>query len=201
MQVTTKDVKPESWPQIEKLFGKNGACGGCWCQAWRVHKGEHWKDIKGATAKSRLRRGVHNGTVHGVLAFVKDTPVGWCTFGPRESFPRLNRAPSLTCDDSSRVWSVPCFFVSRHFRDRGIAGALLKHSLRSMKRLGVGIVEGYPVKPDKAGKYIAAFSWTGTRSMFRKEGFIVVGNSNGGKQRVRKIFHDDEFDRVLPITR
>ncbi len=51
----------------------------------------------------------------------------------------------------------------------------------------VEIVEGYPVKPNKDGQYIAAFSWTGTRELFKNAGFRVVGNRDGGKQRVRKV--------------
>ena len=116
MNIKTKEITRASWPQIEALFGANGACGGCWCQAWRITRGEHWEDIKGATAKKRLRRGVRGGTVHGILALPGDTPVGWCTFGPRESFDRLNRAPSLRCNDASLVWSIPCFFVQRAYR-------------------------------------------------------------------------------------
>jgi hypothetical protein len=70
-----------------------------------------------------------------------------------------------------------------------VAKALLAHALGSMRRRGVEIAEGYPVKPNKDGTYIAAFSWTGTRSLFRKEGFTLAGNRGGGKERVRKILH------------
>lgn len=187
MRFTTKELTPELWPLLEHLFGSNGACGGCWCQAWRIEKGEHWSDIKGMKAKARLRKGVRNGTVHGILAFDKKTPVGWCTFGPRDSFSRLNRAPTLQCSDSSHVWSLPCFFVPRAYRGKGVASALLSHALRAMKKRRVEIAEGYPTKPDKNGFYIASFSWTGTRSMFKNAGFTVAGNPDGSKQRVRKI--------------
>ena len=54
MSFTTKELTPELWPQLEKLFGPNGACGGCWCQAWRIEKGEHWPEVKGTTGKSTL---------------------------------------------------------------------------------------------------------------------------------------------------
>ncbi len=189
MSITTKELTPQLWPQLEQLFGSNGACGGCRCQAWRIEKGEHWRDVKGPKAKARLRKGVRNGTTYGILAFDKKIPTGWCTFGPRDSFSRLNRAPTLTCDNSSRVWSLPCFFVPRPYRGKGVASAMLAHALTVMKRGGVQIAEGYPTKPDKNGHYIAAFSWTGTRSMFAHAGFTVAGNSNGAKQRVRKFLN------------
>ena len=186
MPFAVKRLTPELLSDLEQLFGGNGACGGCWCQAWRIEPGEHWSDIKGAIAKARLRKGVRNGSIQGMLAYDKSTPVGWCTFGPRDSFPRLNRAPSLRCDDSDHVWSIPCFFVPRAFRGKGIASDLLAGALEEMKRSRAEIAEGYPTKPGKDGEYISAFSWTGTRSMFKKAGFTVAGNRKGAKQRVRK---------------
>ena len=186
MVLTTRELTPELWPQVERLFGANGACGGCWCQAWRIAKGERWDDVKGASAKQRLRRGIEAGTTMGALAFDGDTPVGWCTYGPRPSFPRLDRAPSLRCDDAERVWSIPCFFVVRGYRGQGVATALLAHAVRSMAAHGAALVEGYPAKPNADGKYIAAFSWTGTRSLFAKAGFTLAGNPDAGKVRVRK---------------
>ena len=186
MRLSTKELAPRLWPQVELLFGKTGACGGCWCQAWRIEKGEDWKEVKGAVAKERFRNGVLNGTTQGIIAFDGETPIGWCTFGPRDSFPRLNRARSLQCTDSSRVWSLPCFFVARGYRGKGVAKAMLRHALEAMKEKGVEIAEGYPSKPNKEGQYIAAFSWTGTISLFEKAGFTTVGNAEGSKRRVRK---------------
>jgi GNAT superfamily N-acetyltransferase len=185
MKIQTKELAPDLWPDVERLFGASGACGGCWCQAWRFARGERWDDIKGPVARERLRQGVEGGTVLGILAYHKGVPVGWCTFGPRTSFLRLDRAPSLKCDDADRVWSIPCFFVARGHREQGVATALLRHAIRAMKRLKVKRVEGYPSKPDAEGRYIPTFAWTGTRSLFQKAGFEVVGNRDGGKQRVR----------------
>jgi GNAT superfamily N-acetyltransferase len=186
MELRTVDLSASLWSQVEVLFGKNGACGGCWCQAWRIEKGERWDDVKGAVAKERLRRGIESGTTFGVLAFDGETPIGWCTYGPRDSFPRLNRARSLRCDDSPRVWSVPCFFVLRDHRRQGVAKALLDHALGAMAERGVEIVEGYPAAPNKDGSYIAAFSWTGTIPLFERAGFALVGNADGSKRRMRK---------------
>ncbi len=186
MDLRTEDLGPSSWSSVEVLFGENGACGGCWCQAWRIEKGERWGDIQGNTAKERLRQGIENGTTFGVLAFDGKAPIGWCTYGPRTSFPRLERARSLRCDDAADVWSLPCFFVLRAYRRQGVARALLDHTLRAMVERGATIAEGYPAAPNKDGSYIAAFSWTGTVPLFEKAGFVVVGNAEGSKRRMRK---------------
>jgi hypothetical protein len=35
-------LTPEAWSDFEELFGRRGACGGCWCMWWRLKK----KDFK-----------------------------------------------------------------------------------------------------------------------------------------------------------
>jgi GNAT superfamily N-acetyltransferase len=186
MSIETRELTPAMWPVLEELFGTRGACGGCWCMFWRIAKGESWDEVKGRVARTRLRDLVIRGEVHGVLAFCEGRPVGWCTFGPRPDFARLDRSPSLACDDSARVWSVPCFFVRAGYRGRGVATALLRCAIQAMKRRGVRVIEGYPVRSKERGKAIpAAFAWTGTRSLFDKAGFRIAGNEGGGKERVR----------------
>ena len=129
MKIVTKELTPALWPQLEALFGENGACGGCWCQAWKVADGEKWNEVQGSKAKARLRKGVRDRTTHGILAFVDGEPVGWCNFGPRLDYPRLERSRTLKCDDAERVWSVTCFYVHRKFRAQGVATALLDHAV------------------------------------------------------------------------
>lgn len=185
MKITTADVTPDSWKHIEELFGSNGACGGCWCMSWRIAKDEKWEDVKGVEAKKRFKKLITSGKAHGALAFSGDEVIGWCSFDKRIDYLKLDRSPSLKCDDAENVWSIPCFFIKKEFRGKGVAAELLKHSAKTLKKQGVKIVEGYPVKLDK--ELPAAFVWTGTLSLFEKEGFEVV-TVKKGKQRVRKVF-------------
>jgi GNAT superfamily N-acetyltransferase len=185
--IETKDLTPARWPAFEALFGQNGACGGCWCMAWRVADDERWADVKGPVAKARMKKLVASGKALGVLAFAGDEPVGWCAYGRRTDFPKLGRARTLACDDADRVWSIPCFFVKRGFRGQGVATAMLEHAVCALAERGAEVAEGYPVKPDARARAIpAAFAWTGTRSLFAGAGFKVVGNPDGAKQRVRR---------------
>lgn len=184
MNLELKKLTPALWPSLEKLFGKNGACGGCWCMHWRTELGEKWDEVKGDPAKKRFRKLVQSGEARGVLAFVDGEPVGWCSYGPRVSFAKLNRSPSLACDDAEKVWSLPCFFVKAGFRQRGVSSKLLDFALQCLREEGAEIAEGYPVKA--TGKAIpAAFAFTGTTPLFKAAGFKLAGNKDGGKQRVR----------------
>ena len=186
--IEVRELTPPLWPDVEKLFGPRGACGGCWCMYWRVEKGEKWDDVKGAPARARLKKLVSSGKAKGVLAYAGGEPVGWCTFGPRPDFSRLNRARTLACDDADRVWSVPCFFIRRDFRRKGVATALLVKAVDVMRREGVTAIEGYPTRPSKPARARSipdAFAWTGTLPLFEKLGFTIAGNREGSKPRVR----------------
>lgn len=187
VRIKVEELTPERWPALEKLFGKNGACGGCWCMYWRLEKGERLEDIKGAESKWRMKRLVGQGQAQGLLAFVEGEPVGWLALGRRRDFKRLDRAPSLKCDDADQVWSLPCFFVHRDWRNQGVASALLEAAVKVLRRQEAQVVEGYPVKSSKGLEHIpAAFAYTGTVPLFLKQGFELVAERPKGRQRVRR---------------
>jgi GNAT superfamily N-acetyltransferase len=187
MQLEVRDLTPALWPALEKLFGKNGACSGCWCMFWRLRQGEPYAALKGPTLKRRFKARVAKGDVLGALAFVGAEPVGWVTYGPRASFPRLERSPSLACDDVAEVWSVPCFFIKAGFRQQGVASALLAHAVGQVSAHGAPFAEGYPVKPTRDGRFLSAnFSYTGTVAMFENAGFARAADSPHARVRMRR---------------
>jgi GNAT superfamily N-acetyltransferase len=187
MQLDVRELTPALWPDVEKLFGKNGACGGCWCMFWRLPAGQRYAQLKGPALKRRFRAAVAKGEVQGALAFADGEAVGWVTYGPRLTFPRLERSPSLACGDAAQVWSVPCFFIKAGFRRKGIASRLLAHAVERMRALGAPVAEGYPVKPARDGRPLAAsFAYTGTVAMFEKAGFAVATDSVHAKIRMRR---------------
>ena len=153
---------------------------------WRLEKGQSWKDLQGAPAKRRMRQLVGAGKARGAIAFAGEEPVGWIAYGPRRDFPRLERARTLACDDSERVWSLPCFFIKAGWRDRGVATALLQHALRSLRQLDAKIAEGYPVNLKPGQRLPNAFAWTGTRSLFSDAGFELAGAATTSKVRMRR---------------
>jgi hypothetical protein len=36
VRLTIRPLKPDLWPHLEDLFGKKGACNGCWCMYCRI---------------------------------------------------------------------------------------------------------------------------------------------------------------------
>ncbi len=187
MKLTFKPLTAARWSDIETLFGANGACGGCWCMWWRRPGGENWDEVKGATNKRRFRNLVGKGKAQGIIAYDGGEPVGWLAFGPRLDFPALARARTLKCDDPERVWSINCLFVRRRHRRRGVAEGMIGAAVELIGKRGGEIVEGYPVKTKKGKEIPDAFAFTGTLSVFKRQGFKAVGTRTASRQRVRLI--------------
>jgi GNAT superfamily N-acetyltransferase len=144
-QLEVRPLTPERWADLEDLFGPKGAIAGCWCMWWRQSGAEH--DRAGNDGnRAALRRLTDAGTP-GLLGYVDGEPVGWCSFGRREEFGRLNRSPKLKAVDSEPVWSIVCFYVRPGQRAAGVASALLDAAVEHVRDLGARLVEAYPIDP------------------------------------------------------
>ena len=182
MKLQVKELTPALWPQFEKLFGPNGGCAGSWFMWWRLAPGEKVLVSNGPRQKARQKALVESGQSRGVLAFLDGEPVGWCMYARRTDLPKLQRSRTLACDDAESVWSVPCFFVKPGFRGRGVARALLRQALRSIRALGGRVAEAYPVRPPATN----SSAYTGTVPFLESEGFVTLTATPRGRQRARK---------------
>jgi len=176
-------LTPDRWDDFEALFGKNGACAGCWCTWWRMGQSE-WLATKGDGTKRKMRALVKKGPPPGLLAYTGDEAVGWCALAPREDYPRLSRSKILAPVDDAPVWSVTCFFVKRDWRRRGVTVALLKEAARWVATRGGSLLEGYPTDTDKDQP--AAFVFHGLLGAFRRAGFREVARRSRSRPIVRK---------------
>jgi GNAT superfamily N-acetyltransferase len=165
-------LAPDRWTDLEKLFGEKGACGGCWCMWWRLKRSQ-FEQQKGEGNRKALKRIVASGEIPGLLAYLHNEPVAWCSVAPRKAYATLERSRILAPVDDKPVWSVVCFFVAKPFRHKGVTMKLLKAAIEYVKRQGGRIIEGYPVEPRKA-RMPDAFAYTGLASTFRKAGFVEV---------------------------
>jgi len=189
-RVIARPLHPGDWPVIERLFGPNGACGGCWCMYWRLPRGgKLWEEHKGAKNKRAFKRLVTSGRVTGCLAFAGDEPVGWCCIGPRRDFPRLARVKALATDWDASTWSVVCFYIRAGWRERGVASALLDEAIKLARASGAKTLEAYPVKVKEDGRPMpAAFAWTGVPRLFERAGFEDVTPKGNPRPVYRRTF-------------
>ena len=61
-RIVVKPLTPALWPDLEALFGDNGACAGCWCMFWRLEVGERLDELKGPAANRRFKALVMSGS-------------------------------------------------------------------------------------------------------------------------------------------
>jgi GNAT superfamily N-acetyltransferase len=173
------------WKDLENLFGERGACGGCWCMWWRLKRSEFERQ-KGKKNKAALKKIVRSGQVPGIIAYSDGEPVGWCSIGPRETYPALERSRVLKRIDDKPVWSIICLFVARPFRKKGVSAEMLRAAVAFAKRKGARIVEGYPIEPKK-GRWPDAFVWTGLPSAYLKAGFKEVHRGSPTRPIMRRL--------------
>ena len=163
-------VTKDRWPDFETLFGERGACGGCWCMLWRLTR-KAFESQKGAGNRKAMKAIIKSGEIPGILAFMQDQPVGWCSVAPRERYPSLGRSRILKPLDDLPVWSITCLFVPKPYRRTGISTRMITAAVEHVQKMGGTIVEAYPVEPKK-DKMPDAFAWTGLASAYLRAGFV-----------------------------
>jgi len=181
------ELKPltlETWEEFAELFGDRGACGGCWCQWWRISRSD-FNRFKGEGNRRRMRQLVERGEIPGLLGFLDQRVVAWCAVAPRNQFPQLDRSRILARVDGQPVWSLACFFIARPFRRRGLSADVIDGACRFAREHGATILEGYPLEPQKSA-LADAFAWTGLASAFRRAGFIEVARRSPTRPVMRR---------------
>lgn len=165
-------LEKSRWKDFEELFGERGACGGCWCMAWRL-KPKDFNKQKGPGNKKAMKKIVDSNETPGIIGYVDGKPVGWCAVAPREKFIRLENSRVLQKIDDKPVWSITCFFIAKPLRRQGLSTELLKGVIEFCRKKKVKILEAYPAEPYD-DNIPAAFAWTGIPSAFTKAGFKVA---------------------------
>jgi GNAT superfamily N-acetyltransferase len=185
VKIAIHPAGPDRWPDIERLFGERGACGGCWCMTWRLPR-KKFEEGKGAGNKRALKKLVMSGEVPGIIGYAGAEPVAWCAIAPRDVYPALERSRVLKPIDDQPVWSVSCLFVLRPYRRKGVSVQMLEGAVAFARGRGAKIVEGYPVQPWIV-RAPDSFIWTGTPSAFLRAGFEEVERRSRTRPIMRRV--------------
>jgi len=161
-------LTPDLWPALEDLFGKRGACNGCWCMYWRIGSAYHKRPRE--RNRADFREIVRRGPPPGLVAFNRDIAVGWCQLTPRSVLPWLDRTWRLERVDNLPVWSLSCFYVRIGHRRQGVTGQLIAAALKAARRAGAPALEAYPLD----AKLTPSSSSTGYATTFARAGFRIV---------------------------
>jgi GNAT superfamily N-acetyltransferase len=170
------------WPALEDLFGRAGASNGCWCMYWRL--GPRYHERPRQENRAERRQLAEAPPQPGLLAFDGALPVGWCELAPRADLAWLAQARHLHPVDDLPVWSVPCFYVRRSHRRRGVMGELIEAAVRRAASLGAPALEAYPV--DTSVPKHTRNLFPGVASVFAAHGFQVVAARSPDRPIMRR---------------
>jgi len=157
-------------------------------------KRSEFMKITGEDRKASMYNLMASGVVPGLLLYEDGIPIGWCSIGPREDFPRLEHSKTIKRIDDQPVWSIVCFFINRRFRRQGVMRLLIKGAVDYAQSQGAKIVEAYPTDmqhPNLEGKKLTGYhGFMGIASAFRKAGFIEVGRASDYQAIMRYTFSE-----------
>jgi GNAT superfamily N-acetyltransferase len=172
------EVTRERWKDFVRLFERRGGPSYCWCMAWRA-EGPETRKTDRASRKAAMARRVRANVPIGLLGYLDDEPMTWCSIAPRETYRPLG-GPEEPSPPGS-VWSIACFFIDRRLRRQGVMKQLIAAAVEHARAQGASIVEAYPVDPDSP-----SYRFMGFVSAFREAGFQQVGRA-GSRRHVMRL--------------
>lgn len=160
-----------------RLFESRGGPKNCWCMVWR---GTSKERADAASRRAGMESRIASGVPVGLLGYVHDEPIAWCSVAPRSTYRRLG-GPEDPGEDPDRVWSVVCFFVTRRFRSQGMMTRLLEAAIEHARERGATVLEAYPVDPDSP-----SYRFMGFVQSFQDAGFEEVGRAGTRRHVMRR---------------
>jgi GNAT superfamily N-acetyltransferase len=180
-----------NWDKFEELFGVKGACGNCWCMYYRLKNSDFRKGKTGEGNKKAMKEIVWQNKPAGILGFYEDQAIAWCAFAPREEFIKLENSHVHKRIDDKPVWSIPCFFIKKNYRRKGVSVAMLKGIIQFAELNNIKIIEAYPAIPTQE-KLPDSFAWIGLYKSFERVGFEIVDRTSKNRPMVRIILSDSQ---------
>ena len=170
----THPVTAERFEDFADVVNPNRRSTHCWCLSHRLRVREI--EELGAGSREDAARSLAGGrTSFGVVTYRDAVPVGWCHVAPRAEIPRLVRSRLIRPVDDVAVWSIICIVVRSGHRRQGVTSQLIEGAVAYAASRGAPAVEAHPVDPD--GRMDTTMAFVGTRAMFERSGFEVVGRT------------------------
>ncbi|MCX6270047.1 MAG: GNAT family N-acetyltransferase [Bacteroidetes bacterium] len=181
-------LTPKTWPLFEALFGQKGACGNCWCMYYRLPPKSFKEGKINDGNKNQMKQLVWDNKPAGILAIFQGKAIAWAALAPREDFLKLENSKVHKKIDDKKVWSIPCTFIHKDFRKKGLSVLFLHGIIQYARKNGIAILEAYPTIPTQE-KLPDAFAWVGLYKSFEKAGFIIVDHQSKNRPMVRFLIH------------
>ena len=181
----THPVTPDRFDDLADVINPNRRTTHCWCLSHRVNAAEI-KELGHGSREEAMRALCRRSDPPGVVTYLDGTPVGWCSISPRSQIPRLESSKLIRPVDDVPVWSIICVVVRGGHRRRGVVAHLLEGAVEYAASRGAPAVEAHPVDP--GGKRMdTTMAFVGTRSMFERAGFEVIGTTDAVASRLPRL--------------
>lgn len=176
-------MTPQRFEDFAEVINPNRRATHCWCLSHRLGA----KEIRelGWDREQAMRALCDRETPPGVVTYRDNVPVGWCNIGARADIPRLNTSSLIRPIDDVPVWSIVCIVVRGGHRKQGVVGQLLEGAVQWARSQGAPAVEAYPVDPP--GRMDTTMAFVGTKAMFERVGFEVVGTTDAVASKLPRL--------------
>jgi GNAT superfamily N-acetyltransferase len=180
----THPVTPDRFEDFADVVNPHRRATHCWCLSHRLPQADI--DALGEGSREQAaRRLCEREHPPGVVTYHDGAPVGWVSISPRAEIPRLATSRLIRPVDDVPVWSVICVVVRSGHRRQGVATASLEGAVAYAAAHGAPAVEAYPVDPP--GRMDTTMAFVGTRAMFERVGFEVVGRTEAVASRLPRL--------------
>lgn len=180
----THPVTPDRFEDFADVINPNRREIHCWCLSHRL-KAHQIEELGGGSRQTAMRQLCEREHPPGVVTYLDGTPVGWCSISPRSEIPRLQASKLIHPVDDVPVWSIICLVVRSGHRRRGVTHQLLEGAVAYAAAQGAPAVEAHPVDPK--GRMDLTMAFVGTRGMFEKAGFAVIGTTDAVASRMPRL--------------
>ena len=183
--VHVRALTPELLPDFLAFFdgtafSDNPKWASCYCQCfYEDHRVVKWAERTAPENRARACGRIGGGLMHGYLAYLDGSPVGWCNAAPRALLHALDDEP---IPDAEQVGTIVCFLVEPSHRGRGIARQLLEGACDGLRLQGLRFAEANPRIESRS----AAANHFGPLGLYLSAGFSVYREDDDGSVHVRR---------------
>jgi GNAT superfamily N-acetyltransferase len=184
----THPLTPDRFEDFADVINRNRRPTHCWCLSHRLQAKEITElGGTGKDAREKAMRALcEREHPPGVVTYLDGEPVGWCNIGPRSEIPRLAQSKLMRPVDDVPVWSIVCVVVRSGYRKRGVTGHLIEGAVEYAAANGAPAVEAHPVDPGDT-RMDLTMAFVGTRAMFEKTGFTVIGTTDAVASKLPRL--------------
>jgi len=180
----THPVTPDRFEDFADVINSNRRSNHCWCLSHRL-RAKEIEELGDGSREQAMRRLCEREHPPGVVTYRNGEPVGWCNIGPRSEITRLANSRLMRPIDALPVWSIVCVVVRSGHRRQGVTAPLLDGAVAYAASHGAPAVEAHPVDPPDRMDLTMAF--VGTRAMFERAGFTVVGSTDAVASKMTRL--------------